>query len=176
MANSRIKNLPLASSMEENDFFVIDGDDNGTRKITNATILGGIETDISAMKSLIGNTALPTTAQTITGAIDEHETDIIALNAKTTDVIKTAEYTYSYSVSGNSSVTVTASQLEINPPTGYSPLAICRIASGQSVVVVRNFNAITSGNVVSLNNTSSSSVSGTVTVGFVYILSSLVSA
>ena len=39
-------------------------------------ISAGDAADVTTIQALIGNTALPTTAQTITGAIAEHETDI----------------------------------------------------------------------------------------------------
>lgn len=37
--------------------------------------------DITSIQTLMGNTALPTTAQTITGAIAEHETDISGIKS-----------------------------------------------------------------------------------------------
>ena len=39
-------------------------------------IAAGDAADVTTIQALIGDTALPTTAQTITGAIAEHETDI----------------------------------------------------------------------------------------------------
>jgi len=41
---------------------------------------------VDAYDGKIGTTALPTTAQTITGAIDEHETDISTLNSNITNI------------------------------------------------------------------------------------------
>lgn len=43
-----------------------------------------IENDLNTLNGKIGNTALPTTAQTLTGAIAEHETDISSLNSNLT--------------------------------------------------------------------------------------------
>lgn len=45
---------------------------------------GTVETALASIESGIGSTALPTTAQTITGAIAEHESDISQLNSKLT--------------------------------------------------------------------------------------------
>ena len=56
---------------------------------TAQTITGAIaehETDISGINSEIGNTTLPTTAQTLTGAIAEHETDITGINSEISDI------------------------------------------------------------------------------------------
>lgn len=39
------------------------------------------EADTDALETLVGNTTLPTTAQTVTGAIAEHETDISNINS-----------------------------------------------------------------------------------------------
>lgn len=39
------------------------------------------EADTDALETLVGNTTLPTTAQTVTGAIAEHETDISGINS-----------------------------------------------------------------------------------------------
>ncbi len=52
---------------------------------TAQTLTGAVaehETDITGVNNKIGSTTLPTTAQTLTGAIDEHESDISALNSK----------------------------------------------------------------------------------------------
>ena len=46
--------------------------------------------DISTINGKIGSTALPTTAQTITGAIAEHETDISGLSTTITNLTGTA--------------------------------------------------------------------------------------
>jgi hypothetical protein len=42
----------------------------------NKTDVSGIEAELQNIEEQLGDTPLPTTAQTITGAIDEHETDI----------------------------------------------------------------------------------------------------
>lgn len=47
----------------------------------------GDAADITTIQTLIGNTALPTTAQTITGAIAEHETDISGLESEIGDTV-----------------------------------------------------------------------------------------
>ena len=54
--------------------------DYDTTMITRGT--GSAESALAAIESGIGTTTLPTTAQTLTGAIAEHESDISALNGK----------------------------------------------------------------------------------------------
>ena len=45
-------------------------------------ILGASQADMDAVQAKIGNTPMPTTAQTLTGAIDEHDADIGAIETK----------------------------------------------------------------------------------------------
>jgi hypothetical protein len=53
--------------------------DYDTTKISRGT--GTAETALASIENSIGSTALPTTAQTLTGAIAEHESDISTLNS-----------------------------------------------------------------------------------------------
>lgn len=89
MSDKRIIALPLAEEITDNDFFVFDSSNGGTKKIAKGTLFGnieseieGIETNITDIENEIGDTALPTTAQTLSGAIAEHENDISELNSK----------------------------------------------------------------------------------------------
>ena len=54
--------------------------------------------DIAGISNTIGNTAMGTTAQTITGAIAEHEQDISGLNSK---IVKRATFSGTTDVNGN---------------------------------------------------------------------------
>jgi archaellum component FlaC len=107
MADSRIIDLPLAEEITDNDFFVFDGLNGGTKKIAKGTLfenienaiegiesnvtdieseIESIETNITDIENKIGDTALPTTAQTLSGAIAEHENDITELNSNLTSL------------------------------------------------------------------------------------------
>lgn len=65
--------------------------DYDTTMITRGT--GSAESALAAIESGIGTTTLPTTAQTLTGAIAEHESDISALNGNLANLMgyKTVE-------------------------------------------------------------------------------------
>ena len=56
--------------------------DLGEELNTELDTYGQAAEDVTEIKAEIGDTALPTTAQTITGAIAEHETDISGINTK----------------------------------------------------------------------------------------------
>lgn len=70
----------------ENDIDALEALAGNTALPTTAqTLTGAIaehESDISGIEAEIGDTSLPTTAQTVTGAIAEHETDIVGINGK----------------------------------------------------------------------------------------------
>lgn len=81
--------------------------------------------------TLIGNTAMGTTATTITGAIKEHETDISILNGKTTESI-----TLSSNVTASSSFSCICEKRG-NSVTAYIAFtATADIASGATVATI----------------------------------------
>ena len=74
----------LGTSDFSNVASTVSGAIGNTALTTTATTLSGAvaehEGDISSLDTLIGDTALTTTAQTVTGAIAEHEEDISTIN------------------------------------------------------------------------------------------------
>lgn len=64
MADKRIYELDATNTAQSGDFFAIDSEGEGTRKITKSNLLGGIE-------AKVGTVALTTTAQDCSGAINE---------------------------------------------------------------------------------------------------------
>lgn len=162
MANTRIKDLVLAESMGDSDFLVFDGESSGTKKITKSALLGSIESQIGAIEDEIGDTALPTTAQTLTGAIAEHENGISELNSNLTNLFKVVQYSYTYDIGANASLSISATQLEATAPQGYSAIAMSRISTGKLDVIARNFNPSASGNtgMINLRNISANAITG----------------
>jgi hypothetical protein len=71
MADKRIYELDATNTAQSGDFFAIDSEGEGTRKITKSNLLGGIEEDVQALKTKVGTAALTTTAQDCSGAINE---------------------------------------------------------------------------------------------------------
>ena len=71
MADKRIYELDATNTAQSGDFFVIDSEGDGTRKITKSNLLGGIEEDVQALETKVGTVALTTTAQDCSGAINE---------------------------------------------------------------------------------------------------------
>lgn len=68
--------------------------DYDTAMITRGT--GSAESALAAIENGIGTTTLPTTDQTLTGAIAEHETDITALNGKNYANVTAAQTVLAY--------------------------------------------------------------------------------
>ena len=86
-------------------------------------------------------------------------------------------YTHEYSVAANTTLNVTANELGISTPSGYSPVAMYYVATGSADVVPRNINAGVTGTSVSLalRNVSSATKTGTCYLGITYIRSEAVS-
>lgn len=87
-------------------------------------------------------------------------------------LIKIRTWTYTYAnVSPNTQIGITANNLRITVPSGYTPIAIQRIAAGNANMLIRAYNAKATEDsaVINFYNNSSSSVSGTATVDIVYI-------
>jgi hypothetical protein len=71
----------------------------------------GIETNITDIENEIGDTALPTTAQSLSGAIAEHESDISELNSNLADVniasVRRVANTFTTGATGNIATEIT---------------------------------------------------------------------
>ena len=86
MSTTYISTLPTGSAGGSK--YLVQDDGNNTTKVTvndavaSATAITSANSSILSINSKIGTTTLPTTAQTLTGAIAEHESDITALNGK----------------------------------------------------------------------------------------------
>lgn len=86
MSTTYISTLPTGSAGGSK--YLVQDDGNNTTKVTvndavaSATAMTSANSSISSINSKIGSVTLPTTAQTLTGAIAEHESDITALNGK----------------------------------------------------------------------------------------------
>jgi hypothetical protein len=73
-SDTRIKDLPLASTVANDDYIAIDGVANDTRRYKVKDITDSVDAvagDVTTINNKIGSTTLPTTAQTLTGAISE---------------------------------------------------------------------------------------------------------
>ena len=148
MATVRIYNLTSENtSPQAGQYLAIDGSST-TQKINYSNLKKGI----------IGDTSMNTTATTVTGAIAEHSstlathgTDIDDLQEDMSDVIamQTAmflkrDYTCTYS-SGGSTVNLSAQDFNVTTPSGYTPIALTKIATGNANIVVRSYNAAATG-------------------------------
>lgn len=73
-SDTRIKDLPLASTVANDDYIAIDGVANDTRRYKVKDITDSVDAvagDVTTINNKIGSATLPTTAQTLTGAISE---------------------------------------------------------------------------------------------------------
>ena len=146
---------------------------------------------VDALLDVIGTDALTTTAQTLTGAVNELQGEVgdltnlattdksnvvsavneVANDVRGGDLFKLVQYTAAYTVAANDGGTLNANQLSVSTPTGYNPVAISKFSSGASNVVVRYCDARASGTttMVAYRNLSSGSVSATFTFTILYV-------
>ena len=94
-------------------------------------------------------------------------------------MFKIKTYTYAYSsISNGGSLNVTATNLQMSTPSGYTPIAAQQVSSGNGNVVARTWNVAATGSTaaVALRNVSTSSQSGTVTFVVVYAKTSAITS
>ena len=98
------------------------------------------------------------------------ETDISALNTKTTTAFKVIEYSHQYSLTAGSALTISSTDFGLSTPTGYSPIAMARATSGHNAVCVRSFYGdASSGAVLILRNVGTQDASATATIRIIYV-------
>lgn len=147
---------------------------------------------VDALLDVIGSDALTTTAQTLTGAVNELVGDVgdaethignlanlntsiktsivAAINDILTDYFKVVSYSASYTVAASSSGALTASALSVSTPTGYTPIAIVKFTTGNGNVVARYADAQATGSATmfAFRNQSSGSVTATAGITVLY--------
>lgn len=165
------------------------------------TLLNRITTMIKNVRYLYsrqGNTALTTTATTITGAINEHETDITAtntlmgdtsisdigggtvtgaissLNSSLTDTFVTKNYTASANIS-DSKRYISASEFNVSVPSGYTPVAITAYSQDKNTLSVRALSAIASGGqgMMWFSNTTATAITVNASITILYVKTGL---
>lgn len=99
----------------------------------------------------------------------ELQADVSTLNGNFSDFFILKSYSYSYSIAANSYILITGTQLGLSVPTGYRVIGIRYFDAANSYINVTLLSHNASGNCVNLRNLSSSAVSGTFTVGFIYV-------
>lgn len=155
----------------------------------------GAETD--ALLDTIGTDALTTTAQTLTGAINELDSDkasasdvgdlsslvttdksnvVSAINEVATDLrggtlFKLVQYNASYTAAASASATLTASDFDASAPTGYIPIAVVQVGTGNGNVALRyvNVEATGSSNMIGMRNVSTGSISASASIKILYV-------
>ena len=90
-------------------------------------------------------------------------------------IIKTYTYAYS-SVANGGSLNVTATNLNMSTPSGYTPIAAQQVSSGNGNVVARTWNVAATGSTVAvaLRNVATTAQSGTVTFVVLYAKTSMI--
>ena len=151
-----------------------------------------------ALFDVIGTDELETTAQTLTGAVNELVTDIggnttkigdldnlvttaktdtvSAINEVATDLrggtlFKLVQYNASYTASASASATLTASDFDASAPTGYIPIAVVQVGTGNGNVALRyvNVEATGSSNMIGMRNVSTGSISASASIKILYV-------
>lgn len=94
-------------------------------------------------------------------------------------MFKIKTYTYAYSSLANGgSLNVSATNLNMSTPSGYTPVAAQQVSSGNGNVIARTWNVAATGSTaaVALRNVATSSQSGTVTFAVLYAKTSLITS
>lgn len=161
------ENTATFTSADEADpaqFKTVDPVETGPIK----TILNRLSMAVSNVRYLwkfIGQTVMGTTANTVTGAIAEHEGDISAINTKFSSfsATRTVQWEYSLTANGNANTNL-YTLINGDLPSGSKFLGIAGFTSGN--VQVATISARYSDSVYSLQvrNLSSSTQTGTFTV------------
>lgn len=166
-------------------------DPNVTYQLTES----GAETD--ALLDTIGTDALTTTAQTLTGAINELDSDkasasdvgdlstlvttdkssvVSAVNEVAGDIrgsglFQIVSYSYAYTINASSSLNISASDMGVSTPSGYKPIALTKFSSGNGNVCTRfaDIEATGSSACLALRNVSTSAISATAWIGILYV-------
>ena len=146
---------------------------------------------VDALLDVIGTDALTTTAQTLTGAVNEiagdvgeisnltttDKSDIVsAVNEVVTDItsgawFKRVQYTASYTCAGSGYATVTAEDFGLFVPDGYQVFAIERFSTGSTNCCIRFVDPRATGTTASLGvrNLSASSVKANAILWVIYV-------
>ena len=106
--------------------------------------IDAVTTALGNLSDLVGNTAMGTTATTVTGAIAEHEGDITSLNNNLQ--IKIKSYSAgSRTVAANSALGLSANDFSVSAPSGYMPVAVVGYSSGIANCACYSVNANATG-------------------------------
>lgn len=83
-------------------------------------------------------------------------------------------YTYNYSISANSYISVTGSDLGLSVPTGMKVIGIRNFATGNSNVYASRIVHSIDGTCAILRSNNDQAATGTFSVGFIYVNSEMV--
>lgn len=117
------------------------------------------------------------TSTNLQGAVEELDAAVDAVNQSLTQLFKVKSYSSSYTVASENSITLKGNDLDVSTPSNYTPVAICYISTGYNGVVPRNLFPEGTGtdNVITLQNVTSSSITGSLSIKILYIKSESVS-
>ena len=134
--------------------------------LLNGEDVGDLNALVNALNNLYG---------AIANRLTTAEGDIDALESLTSPLIKSVSYSSTFTVSAGGTSNITGTMLGVSTPSGYTPLGFGSISNNISRnIVPYNITPYNTGSntVISLYNSSSSSVSGTITIRILYIKSS----
>lgn len=85
--SKQIKDLIEATSVNNDDLFLVQANDDNCRKVTKETLLREINADKTTILNTIGTENMGTTATTLKGAISEHEGQINTVTSQLNDIV-----------------------------------------------------------------------------------------
>ena len=127
--------------------------------------VGGTDDGIIAK---VGTDTLDTTAQDLSGAVNELKGDMDS-------ALKIVTYTTSVTITAGSNLAVNGSEFNISIPSGYTPMGIIQVNTNHNSVNVGRFRFAISGLVLSLHNFYSSDLTTNIDITVLYAKTNLVS-
>lgn len=96
------------------------------------------------------------------------------LNDKIDSLFIVKSYSFAYTITGNANLGIKANEFGVSTPTGYTPIAVSVFNSGNSYVVVASINigATGSSTMMTVHNTSASTLTPSATLNILYVRTS----
>ena len=173
--SANIENITISECIKElYDTQVLLG--NETIETDANTITGAInqhEGYITALDSKVGTDTLDTTAQDLSAAINQHEDDITTLNSNLSDMFKTVEYEQIVGSIEVNKIIITNINIA---QTGYTPIGVLKIQNNHGSMISTRAWVVTN-NTMTIYSYSTTAFSDTkILVGVAYVKSSFMAS
>lgn len=137
----------------------------------------GLYTAVAAFPATGGTADSTAFSPVNNGGLNGLQSAIKTITDGLTNYVGQKTYTFQYTVAANGETAVSGADLGLSNPIGYFPICITRLETGSNQIIARNFRGISgagTSSVITLHNLSSSTVTQTLTIAFVYVKQSAI--